>query len=415
VPGFPKSTWLLTLHVQLGRISPNRVPWNAVSYCRGADSTDSLYSRYAAPCSLELPPPTSRAELPILISAPVARNVTIPLLGPATMVPRLPLELLLDILHLTDTKTFATALYSSAALAHSLLSSMRLRARHAALLDPARLASKNKAYLLSVLLPHVGIDRHSLHSASLTGAADAVRVLLAHGAQLSPPVARRQNALTAAARHGHVEVVKLLLAHPSAEYTPDALAAAADQGHALLVAVLLADPGQQLTRTGRDLYLAFCRAIAAGEVGVAKLILHWSERCGAGLDLRQRDADGVAPLLLAAKFGRVEAVKWLLEREEVRGEIDAQDWANGWTALHWAGKGGHYEVMRILVRAGADREVLDNDRLRAGGGRGVRRQGWESFEEIENDPALRKLAVRPKFAAFQAFVDRDGRYCAVWS
>ncbi|KAA8892968.1 ankyrin repeat-containing domain protein [Sphaerosporella brunnea] len=329
------------------------------------------------------------------------------------MARRLPLELLLDILQLSDSKTFISALYTSPTLADAVLACTRLRARHSALLDQSRLAANNKAYVLSALLRHVGPERNALHAAAVAGAADAVRVLLLHGAELSPAVARRQNPLTAAARGGHVDVAKLLLAHPSAEYTPDALAVAAEQGHGMLVAVLLADGVQQRGRTARDLYLAFCRAVAAGAVAAAQLILRWS---GEGLDLRQRDADGAAPLLLAARFGRVDAVRWLLEREDVRADIDAQDWANGWTALHWAGKGGHYEVMRLLVRAGADREVLDNHRLRAGGGSaGCRRQGWESVEDIENDPALRKLAARPGFAAFQALVESDGRYCAVWS
>jgi len=66
-------------------------------------------------------------------------------------------------------------------------------------------------------------------------------------------------------------------------------------------------------------------------------------------------------------------------------------------------------VMRLLVRAGANREVLDHDMLRAGGGRKGRIIGWESVEDVENDPALRGLSKRPSHPMFSAWC------CEVWS
>lgn len=61
------------------------------------------------------------------------------------------------------------------------------------------------------------------------------------------------------------------------------------------------------------------------------------------------------------------------------------------------------------MRAGADREVLDQDMLRAGGGRKGRMIGWESVEDVENDPVLRRLAKRPKHQVFSAWC------CEVWT
>ena len=250
--------------------------------------------------------------------------------------PRLPLELLLEIVSNVNTKTFVTVLYASRTLAHDLLASSKLRRLHPQLLDQLHLANHNKAYLLSVLLPHTSIsaDRGALQSAAAVGALDAVRVLLEHGAELYPNVGKTQSAVTVAARNGHCDVVRLLLEHPQAEYSPEALCAAAENGHLLVVAMLLADARQ--THRMHELQRALCRAVAGGVVSIVKLLLIMAEAKGMSLDLTRGDEEGT-PLQVAAKYGRIDVVRWLLEQESARAAIDAQAGNSGRTALHFAG------------------------------------------------------------------------------
>jgi len=255
----------------------------------------------------------------------------------SSLPPRLPLELLLEIVSNVSSKTFVAVLYSSRSLALGLLASTKLRRQHPTLLDQLHLAIHNKSYLLSVLLPHTSVsaDRGALQSAAAVGALDAVRVLLAHGAELYPSVGKTQSALTVAARNGHGEVVRLLLAHPRAEYSPEALCAAAGNGHTLVVAVLLAD-ARQAPRLP-DLQRALCRAAASGVVAIVTLLLLVAESRGTPLDLARADDEDGTPLQVAAKHGRSDMVRWLLEQDAVRAAIDAQAGNSGRTALHFAG------------------------------------------------------------------------------
>ncbi len=60
--------------------------------------------------------------------------------------------------------------------------------------------------------------------------------------------------------------------------------------------------------------------------------------------------DGVTALMMAAKYGRLESVKYLVKRKET--DIFATD-NDGWTALHWAswGSGGTLEIAKEIVES----------------------------------------------------------------
>ena len=60
---------------------------------------------------------------------------------------------------------------------------------------------------------------------------------------------------------------------------------------------------------------------------------------------------GETPLMFAARTGRPEAVKLLLE---AGAKVDAKDTMRQTTALMWAAEQGHAEVIELLVAAGAD-------------------------------------------------------------
>jgi ankyrin repeat protein len=74
------------------------------------------------------------------------------------------------------------------------------------------------------------------------------------------------------------------------------------------------------------------------------------------LDLVRGFADGATPreleraLIMAARYGRDEVVKYLLDKGV---DVAASD---GMTPLHWAAGGGHLEMMKLLIERGAPLE-----------------------------------------------------------
>ena len=143
---------------------------------------------------------------------------------------------------------------------------------------------------------------------------DAVRALLAKGADVNAPQADGMTALHWAARAGDVPLTALLLGAGAnvksvtrvGAHTP--LHVASEQGNAPVVAALLkagADP-RALTATGvTALHLA---AMAGSASAIASLVSQ-----GANVNAREPEW-GQTPLMLAAAQGRSEAVKALLQR-----------------------------------------------------------------------------------------------------
>ena len=64
----------------------------------------------------------------------------------------------------------------------------------------------------------------------------------------------------------------------------------------------------------------------------------------AGGRLEDRDNEGTTPLILAARAGKFEAIKWLLDHG---AEIGAKD-NDGKTAEDWARENGHGEIAGFL-------------------------------------------------------------------
>lgn len=68
--------------------------------------------------------------------------------------------------------------------------------------------------------------------------------------------------------------------------------------------------------------------------------------------LQAHSADGWTPLHLASFFGRVDAVRYLLEAGAEVGAVSGNELAN--TPLHAAAAARHLEVCRLLLTHGAD-------------------------------------------------------------
>ncbi|CAL8312840.1 unnamed protein product [Boreogadus saida] len=93
------------------------------------------------------------------------------------------------------------------------------------------------------------------------------------------------------------------------------------------------------------------------------LSAHSAPACNAtSLTLLERGADpnvanqstGVSPLMLAAQTGSIQLVRALLQRGGLPGARDAQNQ----TAVHYAARGGFFEVIQVLCAYGADVGVV---------------------------------------------------------
>ena len=63
--------------------------------------------------------------------------------------------------------------------------------------------------------------------------------------------------------------------------------------------------------------------------------------------MNQRDSTGLTPLMWAAKYGREEVVKLLLQQKHTQPDI--ADTKFGRTALAWAAGSGHEVVVRLFL------------------------------------------------------------------
>ena len=167
-------------------------------------------------------------------------------------------------------------------------------------------------------------------------------------------------ALIAAARQGDADAVADLLAQGASVHASDArgvtaLIAAAYQNH-LEIARLLIEAGADVNVQDDTRQSAYLIPTADGYLDLLKLTLQ------AGADVHSLDSYNGTGLIRAADRGHVEIIQELLKTD-----IDI-DHVNrlGWTALLEAiilGDGGprHTEVVRLLVKAGADVNLADGN------------------------------------------------------
>jgi ankyrin repeat protein len=207
------------------------------------------------------------------------------------------------------------------------------------------------------------------------GALEDVRVLLWAGADVTlegvgwveetvgapPSIPPPQKfPLGAAARKGHADVVKLLLAQEGVDVnqgTSDkgrtALYSACYAGHTEVVEMLLAceavDVNLAKTDDGATPLYAACEI---GHTKVVELLL----ACDGIAVNKARLADGCTPLSLACSQGRHEVVKLLLACDGIAVNQACTD--NAATPLHAAALDGYLSITQLLVVFGANVAAL---------------------------------------------------------
>ena len=164
------------------------------------------------------------------------------------------------------------------------------------------------------------MDNHPIHLAAARGdLAEVQSLIIEHPRSMELRDERDCTPLLIAAERGHTEMVEWLLdqgADPEAQdkYRQDALYGASYWGHTAIVSVLL-----------------------DRVVGV-----------------NRRAAGGWVPLMSAARYGHVGIVEILLSRKEI--QIDIQSTEDD-TALCFAFRFNHPEVIGLLLQAGADPRI----------------------------------------------------------
>ncbi|PNP48832.1 hypothetical protein THARTR1_10277 [Trichoderma harzianum] len=226
-----------------------------------------------------------------------------------------------------------------------------------------------------------------LLSATEGGQTATIKVLLEHGIDVSTSRSKKAGTpLGMAIRHGHHEVVELLLNNGASynavledEWLP--LTLASSEGQVNIAKLFLGlgadingstadgltplvkaiwnnkvDMVRFLLESGADPSIAdnsgsttLKAAIHVGNIEIVKLLLDNS------VELAVEDDRGLKPLHLAAHYGHVDIAKLLLER----GFKTADTGADGWTPLHAAAHGGHLDTLDLFLNEGVSLAAID--------------------------------------------------------
>lgn len=192
----------------------------------------------------------------------------------------------------------------------------------------------------------IGQDSSALRSATQNGHESTVKTLLQYEAKTDSPSASGNGALPLAARGGHTEVVKMLLAlSVDLASRSTAFHQAVSGGHESVVKLLLDTEGINLEEKCTESELPPLHVAArGGYVGVVRQLL------AHGASARSTSHQELTPLHLAAQGGHLNIVNQLLK---AHATIDALDEIK-FTPLHHACKQGHAVVVGYLLNAEAD-------------------------------------------------------------
>ena len=200
-----------------------------------------------------------------------------------------------------------------------------------------------------------GVGGRAMANACAQGNINITELLLAGGVNVGQ--ISEYGVLLGAAKNGHSEVVKLLLAVPGIDVNKEGrvwyisdddrdsipLERAAENGHAEVVKLLLAAPGIDVNK-----HYPLEKAAENGHAEVVKLLL-----AAPGIDV---NLGGL--LAEAAKNGHAEVVKLLLAAPGIDVNKECEDWYNseddceddhGSTPLERAAENGHTEVVKLLL------------------------------------------------------------------
>lgn len=152
------------------------------------------------------------------------------------------------------------------------------------------------------------------------------------------------------------------------------------------IAQLLIKAGALLNNTDDSYFMA---AATNNQVEILKLLIKYGEDPDS-----IRELDGSSALIMAAHFGNLETVEYLLE---CKANINYQR-KDGFTALHAAVESNHIEIARVLIFNRADYYIKDN------------------FDETpysmainKNSPQMKKLLEKARREAKEKYLETTKR------
>ncbi|XP_026470111.1 E3 ubiquitin-protein ligase MIB1-like isoform X2 [Ctenocephalides felis] len=199
----------------------------------------------------------------------------------------------------------------------------------------------------------------AVHFAAFGDEPGVMELLAASGADLNARNKRRQTALHLAVNKGHVGVVRTLLelaCHPSLQDsegdTPlhDAITKKRND-----MLTLLLDHNADITLTNNNGFNALHHAALRGNLSAMKILLTKLPRPWI---VDEKKDDGYTALHLAALNNHVEVAEQLVLCG--KADMDLQN-VNLQTALHLAVERQHTQIVRLLVREGANLNICDKD------------------------------------------------------
>ncbi len=173
---------------------------------------------------------------------------------------------------------------------------------------------------------------------------DAAILLLENGAQIEDACGLYKALLIAAAKDGHIGMIRTLLKEETIakEELLPALDMAASEGKLEVVQLLLAEGADANGKDKHDRTPLMAAAIK-GQLETAQLLL------AKGADTNARDLDGATALMDAAWGANPQMVKLLLQKGS---EVNATD-TDGQTALQYAKLSKNDEIVEVLKSHGA--------------------------------------------------------------
>ena len=200
---------------------------------------------------------------------------------------------------------------------------------------------------LSTVYHHKSVNPDNLPRAARQGDKRKVEKLLVRGFDINYHLGNG-TALTHAATGGHLEIVKLLLAHGADITIGNPVGAAAATGHETIVKLLLEQGGSPNCLDA---------ALRGKNINILRILL------AHGANVNQKvDSSGRTPLQAAVETGQEEFVKLLLTRDadvnatNDNGETPLHVLARMWPQDYWP-KDFRVTAINLLLDAGADIEA----------------------------------------------------------
>ena len=196
-----------------------------------------------------------------------------------------------------------------------------------------------------------------LHEASISGELTTVKMLVEAGADVRATDSERTTCLMFAAHSGHTDAVRYLAGLPEVELNQQsgddrtALHVAVERENPDVVQVLI-DAGANIEIKNDEGRSPLHVASFVGEVATMTKLVR------AGADVCSTDSESMSCLMFAAHSGQTDAVRYLAGLPEV--DLDQQS-TDDRTALHFAVEANHPDVVQVLIDAGANIEIKNDE------------------------------------------------------